>query len=74
MRYSAVFSVADVFVRRVDTWVFVSEWDPSEQIHLGKLSSLVAEFRERVPILVRVRDGNEDCHLVCMLDHMRTID
>ena len=56
---------------RVDVFRFVNEWDPNDQIHLGNLSSLVEEFRERVPILVRVRDSHETCHLICMLNHLR---
>ena len=58
--------------RRINTWLFVNEWDPSDQVHIENLSDLVEEFRERVPILVRVQDSQETCHLICMLDHLRT--
>ena len=60
--------------RRVNTWLFVNEWDPSDQVHIENLSDLVEEFRERVPILVRVQDSQETCHLICMLDNLRTTE
>lgn len=57
--------------RATDAFTYVNDYDPNDQRHMGKLSSLVEEFREQLPILVRVRDGYETCHLICMLDHLR---
>ena len=56
--------------RLVDTWTFVSDYNPDDQIHNSNLYSIVEEFREKAPILVRVRNSYETCHLICMLDHL----
>lgn len=60
--------------QRVDMWVFVNEWDPSDQIRVENIGNLIEEFRVRVPILVKVQDSYETCHLICMLDHLRVTD
>lgn len=59
---------------QVEAFRFANDWDPSDQIQLGKLSSLVEEFREHVPILVRVRNSHETCHLICMLNYLSNTD
>ena len=56
---------------QIDAWKFKNEYNPDEYISIDKLYTLVAEFREVVPILVRIRDEAESCHLICMLDRLK---
>ena len=42
-----------------------------EYITVKKLPKIVEEFREIIPILVRIRDEYETCHLICMLERLK---
>jgi 5-hydroxyisourate hydrolase-like protein (transthyretin family) len=42
-----------------------------EYITVKELPKIVEEFREIIPIFVRIRDERDSCHLICMLKRLK---